>query len=87
MLYANGDGGWALTAPGLEFVGEPGEWERVISENEALNGEVEPLWLLQLISAAVEAEDKGNTQFVASRAVASARWRASPSLRLTPSVR
>ena len=58
-LYSEGDHGWTLAAPGLEFVGEPGEWERVVVEDSLLEGHVDPSWLLELVAAAVEAKDEG----------------------------
>jgi hypothetical protein len=58
-LYSQGDDGWTLAAPGLEFVGEPGEWEKVVSENNILEGHIDPSWLLELVAAAVEAKDEG----------------------------
>jgi hypothetical protein len=64
-LYDGGGQGWTLTAPGLEFVGEPGEWERVVLEDETLVGYVDPMWLLELIAAAVEAIPEGAELVVA----------------------
>lgn len=72
-----------LTAPGLEFMGEQGEWEQVVSEDDTLVGHIDPLWLLELIVGVIEArEDEGGSVLrepcrrfatVASFAVASAQ--------------
>lgn len=82
-LYCEDEDQWTLTAPGLEFMGEPGEWEQVVSDDDALVDHVDPLWLLQLISGVVEASEDGHEtvlgepctcyRTVASFAVARAR--------------
>jgi len=58
-LYCEDEGQWTLTAPGLEFMGEPGEWEQVVSDDDALVDHIDPLWLLQLIAGVVEASEDG----------------------------
>jgi hypothetical protein len=58
-LYREDEDQWTLTAPGLEFMGEPGEWEQVVSDDDALVDHIDPLWLLQLIAGVVEASEDG----------------------------
>jgi hypothetical protein len=48
-----------LAAPGVEFVGEPGVWEKVVVADSMFEGHIDPIWLLELIAAAVEAQDEG----------------------------
>lgn len=82
-LYSEDDDRWTLTAPRLEFMGEPGGWEQVVSEDDTLVGHIDPLWLLELIAGVVEASDDGGESVlgepcsryatVASFAVASAQ--------------
>jgi hypothetical protein len=82
-LYCEDEDQWTLTAPGLEFMGEPGEWEQVVSDEDALVDHIDPLWLLQLIAGVVEASEDGDEavlgepckryRTVASLPVASAR--------------
>lgn len=57
-LYRGG-GAWVLTAPGWNFIGEPGEWEADALDDDTL-GDDEPSWLLELIAAATTATDDGN---------------------------
>jgi hypothetical protein len=66
-LYCEDEDQWTLTAPGLEFMGEPGEWEQVISDDEALVDHVDPLWLLQLIAGVVEAAEDGDEAVLGER--------------------
>jgi hypothetical protein len=40
-LYCEDEDQCTLTAPGLEFTGEPGEWEQVVSEDDTLVGGAE----------------------------------------------
>ena len=54
-LYRGG-GGWVLTAPGWDCIGEPGEWEADALDDDTL-GDNEPSWLLELIAAATTATD------------------------------
>jgi hypothetical protein len=61
-LYCEDEDEWTLTAPGLEFMGEQGEWEQVVSEDDTLVGHVDPLWLLEVIAGVIEArEDDGES--------------------------
>jgi hypothetical protein len=57
-LYRGG-GAWVLTAPGWNFIGEPGEWEADALDDATL-GDDEPFWLLELIAAATAATDDGS---------------------------
>ncbi len=57
-LYRGG-GGWVLTAPGWDIIGEPGEWEADVLDDGTL-GDNEPSWLLELIAAATKATDAGS---------------------------
>ena len=57
-LYRGG-GGWLLTAPGWDCIGEPGEWEADALDDDTL-GDNEPSWLLELIAAATTATDAGS---------------------------
>jgi hypothetical protein len=59
-LYCEDEDQWTLTAPGLEFMGEPGEWEQVVSDDDTLVDHIDPLWLLQLIAGVVEASEDGH---------------------------
>jgi hypothetical protein len=82
-LYCEDEGQWTLTAPGLEFMGESGEWEQVVADGDARVDHIDPLWLLQLIAGVVEASEDGDEavlgepckryRTVASFEVASAR--------------
>jgi len=53
-LYAEDEDQWVLHTPGVEFMGAPGEWERVVAEDHAVQAH-EPLWLLRMIAAATDA--------------------------------
>ena len=56
-LYPGG-GGWVLDAPDANFIGEPGEWEGEVKDDEGL-GEDSALWLVDLVAGAVEASEQG----------------------------
>jgi hypothetical protein len=53
-FYSEDEDEWVLTAPGREFMGEPGDWELTVSTDDAVRL-YEPSWLLELIATAVEA--------------------------------
>jgi hypothetical protein len=65
-LYFAGGEGWRLSAPGLEFVGEPGRWEQVVLNDDSLE-RGDPLWLLALIGASIDATDKGSDSVLGER--------------------
>jgi len=56
--YAEDEDQWVLHTPGVEFMGGPGEWERVLADEHAVQAR-EPLWLLRVIAAATEATYEG----------------------------
>ncbi len=69
---------WTLTAEGLEFVGEPREWEKVILNDDSL-GVNDPLWLLALIATSIDVTDKGMDTVLGERR---RRYRQLPASRL-----
>jgi hypothetical protein len=52
--YESGTG-WSIYEPGREVVGEDDEWEEPLSEGYAIGSE-QPLWLIELVAGALEAE-------------------------------
>jgi hypothetical protein len=55
-----------LPNPGVEFVGRPGEWERVFADDQTVQAR-EPLWLLRVIAAATLATHEGRDSVLGVR--------------------
>ena len=58
-LYATGEDGWKLTAPGVEYSGEPGAWERIPATDDVIPA-IDPLWLLSVLDGVTDAADLGD---------------------------
>ena len=58
-LYAEGEDGWTLTAPGVEYSGEPGAWEKVPAADDAIPV-IDPFWLLSVLDAATDEAELGD---------------------------
>lgn len=52
-LYAEGEDGWKLTAPGVEYSGEPGAWEKVPAADDVIPV-IDPFWLLSVLDAVTD---------------------------------
>jgi hypothetical protein len=58
-LYATGQDGWKLTAPGVEYSGQPGAWEKIPAADDAIPA-IDPFWLLSVLDAVTDAADFGD---------------------------
>ncbi len=52
-IFSRGPASWTLQSPGQEFLGEPGEWELEVFEDDTI-GSDDPFWLLEVIAAATD---------------------------------
>jgi hypothetical protein len=57
-FYSTAGGGWSVLVPGVEYIGEPGQWEEVVLDSAMLEAH-DPFWLLRLIGAVGEATEAG----------------------------